>query len=145
IGREAESIIRVTEVWRDAAPSRAAGDLDVVAPGAAARCLALARGRAGRVVRGRVLVVALVVPVGAPLVNVLADVVKAVTVGRGCCDRLGTFAPPLGIGWARGGGIIAPGEELLVQAAASREFPFGFSRQPEFHPPPTRELHAELD
>src|SRR5205085_5175385 len=74
---DAEAVVAVLKLRRDAAAGGDAGDLDLVSPRAAARRLALSRRRPLRVTFGRAGVVLLVVPIGAPFVYVLGDVVEA--------------------------------------------------------------------
>lgn len=70
-----------------------------------------------------------VVPIAAPFVDIVADVVKAEGVGGVLCNPLGAFLPARGIVGERLRGGVTPGEGSLFEAASSREFPFRFSGQ----------------
>src|ERR1035441_5000817 len=76
----AEAVVGVAKFWWDAAARGAAGELDVVAPGAASRRAADAVRGALRVHGGRDGVPGRIVPIAAPLVNVLAHVEQAVAI-----------------------------------------------------------------
>src|ERR1019366_2348724 len=81
---------------------------------------------APRVHGGRRGVPARLVPIGAPLVNVLAQVEEAVPVRFAPADRFGTIPPTAGV---RGGQCVAPGVEALLEPAAGGEFPLRLGGQ----------------
>ena len=85
IAGQAEAVVGVVEVGRDAGAGGAAGDFDVMAPGSAAGGFALAysqaRFGAAGIAVGRGGVVVGIVPVAAPLVDVVADVVRPKVLG----------------------------------------------------------------
>src|SRR5215472_3040837 len=90
----AEAVVGVLEFWRDAGTRGTTRDFDVMAPGASAGRFALrlhgALVGALRVPLGRNGVVVRVVPVAAPFVEVVADVVKAECVRSVAGDRFGS-------------------------------------------------------
>ena len=102
----------------------------MVAPGASAggfaRRLQGALLGAARIALGRNGVVVRVVPVAAPFVDVVADIVEAEGVGGVAGNWLGAGLPARGVVGKRLRGIVAPGELFLLEAAAGGEFPFGF-------------------
>src|SRR6266851_4405383 len=71
---DAEPIIRVLKLRRNAGPRRHARHLNTMAPGAAPRSLARAALRPLRISIRRARVVAVVIPVGAPFMDVVAHV-----------------------------------------------------------------------
>src|SRR5205814_343180 len=77
---DAESIIRVLELRRNAGPRRRARNLNMMAPRAAPRSLARAALWPLRISFRRMRVVPVVVPVGAPFMDVVAHVVQPVSV-----------------------------------------------------------------
>src|SRR5258708_2974343 len=83
--RDSKAIVGILEFRRDARSGGAAGHFDLVAPGSAAGGLAhgLHRTllRAARVALRRKGVIIRVVPVAAPFVNVVANIVQAECVG----------------------------------------------------------------
>src|SRR5438128_11893456 len=85
----AEAVVRVVKVGRDAGASGAAGHLDVMAPGASAGRAALACFRARRIAVRRKSVVIGLVPITAPFMHVLADVMQAERIGRVLSHWLG--------------------------------------------------------
>src|SRR5580700_4692794 len=89
----AEAIVGVFEAWGDAAAGGASGDADVVAPGAAARRAAGACCRASRIFFWVGGIVVGFVPVGAPLVDVLAHFVEAVGIRIGALNGIGAVDP----------------------------------------------------
>ena len=133
ITRDAEAVVGVLEFWRDAGAGGAAGDFDVVAPGSTAggfaRGLHRALFGAARVAVGRNGVVVRVVPVAAPLVDVVANIVEAEGVGGVAGDGFGAGLPASGVVGERLRGIVAPGELLLFETAAGGVLPFGFGGQ----------------
>jgi hypothetical protein len=131
----AESVVGVLEIWRDAGAGGAASDFNVMAPRSSAGGFALrlhrALLRAARVALGRDCVVVGVVPVAAPLVNVVADIVKAERVRGVSGDRFRAGLPARGIVWHRLRRIVSPWKLLLFEAAAGGVFPFSFGRKAE--------------
>src|SRR5690349_12074471 len=91
--REAEAVIRVFEFWRDAGAGRGARHLNMVAPRPAARSLAAAALRALRIAVRRNGIVSGVIPVGTPFVDVVAQVVEAISVRRVKSNLLGAILP----------------------------------------------------
>src|SRR5688572_30618627 len=81
--------------------------------------------RPARVVRRRHGVIVRLVPVAAPLVDVLTDVVDTVPVGRACSPHRRP-ANPAGVIMAP---VIAPGIERTSHPSTRGTFPFGFCRQ----------------
>src|SRR5438067_7240310 len=82
-----KSVVRVPKLRRDARACGAAAELHLMTPRAAAGYAAQAGvGTAGISLR-RCVVVLRRVPVAAPLVNVLADVVKTIRVRSAAADR----------------------------------------------------------
>src|SRR3954462_9822126 len=80
---EAESVVAVAHAGWDRGARRAPANLDLMAPGAAPGGAPDAGGRAPGVVHGRDLVVAGVVPVRAPFVDVLPEPQEAERMERG--------------------------------------------------------------
>ena len=89
--RHAESIIGVMKFRRNAGAGSAPAGLDVMPPGAAARCPPFAAVRPRWVAFGRFGVIARMIPIAAPLVHVLTDIVEAERVGRILRYPLGAF------------------------------------------------------
>ena len=112
---------RATLMWWRQEPPRE--DLRGGFVGTLLRALRIAVGRDGVVVR--------VVPVAAPFVDVVADVVKAERVGCVACDGLGTGLPARRVVGKRLRRVVSPGELLLFEASAGGAFPFGFGGQAE--------------
>ena len=81
----------------------------------------VALGRDGVVIR--------VIPVVAPFVDVVADVVETERAGGVAGDWLGSGLPTRGVVGERLRRGIAPWKIVLFEAAASRVFPFGFRWQ----------------
>ena len=95
--RDSESIVGILELRGNAGARGDAAYFDVVAPGAASRGLANPmRGTLGISLRG-MLIVGRVVPIGAPFVDVVAHVVKAVGAWRIQGDRFRAILPALAI------------------------------------------------
>src|ERR1700745_3832745 len=94
-------------MWWNTGARGAARDLDVVAPRASAGGSACATFRTAWVAIWGDCVVVRVVPVGAPLMHVGADVEKAEGVGRGLANRFGSGLPaaPANLRRLRGGGL----------------------------------------
>jgi len=84
-----------------------------------------------RIALGRGSVIIRVVPVAAPFVNIVANVIKAERVGSVLSDWLGASLPACGVVWKRLRRIIAPGKLFLFEAAAGGTFPFGFGGKAE--------------
>src|ERR1039458_6124161 len=120
--RRAEAVVGVAKFWWDAAARGAAGELDVVAPGAASRRAAEAVLRTARILRGRGGVVRGSVPIATPLVHVLAHVEQAVAIRLAEADGFGAVMPTAG-GNRRHGG--APRIETLGKNAARGGIPPG--------------------
>src|SRR5262245_45216113 len=74
---DAEAVVGVESLGRDAAARAAAGDADAVPPRTAARATACAVAGPGRILERRAAVVRGVVPIAAPLVHEVAHVVEA--------------------------------------------------------------------
>lgn len=121
-----KAIVAVLELGRDAAASRDASDLDLMpprpAPGSAprSRCWTL------RIARRRIQIVMLVIPIRAPLVNILRDVVKPKAVRRALPDSLGSIQPKLRVIRLKQRSFVAPGVQLAFESATRRSFPLGF-------------------
>src|SRR5438874_12282110 len=79
---DAEAVIGILECRRDARSRRAPGYLDVVPPRSATRCAAAALLRPLWVPLRAALVIMRVVPVRAPLVNIIAHIEQPVRVRR---------------------------------------------------------------
>src|SRR5215469_15664413 len=90
---QAKAVIGVFELGRDAGARRRTRHLDVVAPGTSAGGAALAARRPLRVALGRNGVVAGVVPIGAPFVDIVAEIVEAVRIRGVDADRLRPVLP----------------------------------------------------
>ena len=101
ITRYSETVVGVLEFWGDAGAGAAAGYFDVVAPGASAGGFAWRLHRAlfgaARITFRRDGVVVGIVPVAAPFVDVVANVVETEGVGGVTCYRLGTGLPAGGV------------------------------------------------
>src|SRR5882672_2325099 len=82
--------------------------------------------RAARIALRRDGVVVRIVPVAAPLVNVVANVVEAEGVGDVARDGLGSGLPASGVIRERLRRSVAPGEIVLLEIAAGGALPFGF-------------------
>src|SRR5882762_1952901 len=95
ITRHAESVVGVAKIGWDAGAGRAPACLDVMAPGPAAGRASIAALRSLRVAFRGFGVVVHLKPIAAPLVHVLADIVKAKRVRSVLCHRLGAFLPTL--------------------------------------------------
>jgi len=128
--RQAEAVVGVVEVGRDAGAGGAAGDFDVMAPTSAAGGFARRASRAdfgagGIAIEGSGVVIR-IVPVAAPLVDVVAHVIEAEIVGGVAGDRLGSGLPSRGVIGERLRWLVAPGEFVLVEMAAGGALPLGF-------------------
>jgi hypothetical protein len=83
----AKAVVGVLKLRRDAAARRASRDLDVMAPGSAARRFARGLVLTARIALRRTRVVSGIVAVGTPFVDVLAHGIEAKSVGRRGIDR----------------------------------------------------------
>src|SRR2546423_12617763 len=92
--RDSETVIRVLELRRNAGTRRRARDLNMMPPGAAPRSLAGAPLWPQRISFRRAPVVAVVVPIRAPFMDVVAEVVEPVSVRRIQTHRLRSQLPP---------------------------------------------------
>src|SRR5579863_9497409 len=117
------------EFGRDAGAGRAARNFHVMPPRSSARSLALATLGAARIALRRTRVVIRIVPVFAPLVDIVTNVVKAESVGRIVRDRFWAGLPARRIVRKRLRWFVAPGELFLFEAAARCALPFGFCWQ----------------
>src|ERR1700740_1507009 len=119
IAREAEPVGGVVEVGRDAGAGGAAGNFDVMTPRSPTGGFAFAdRGRkfgAAWIALRRSSVVVGIVPVAAPLVNVVADVIEAEGVGGVAGDGLGAGLPAGGVVGERLRRSVAPGKIVLFK------------------------------
>src|SRR5579864_1615168 len=129
----AEPVVGILKFRRNAGTGRAARDLDVVSPRTSAgsfarrqhrtlfRTLRIALGRTGVAVR--------VVPVAAPLMHVVADVVEAEAIWHIAAHSLRPVLPPDRIVGQRLRRIVSPGKLLLLKTAAGSALPLGLCRQ----------------
>src|SRR5258708_7623765 len=127
--RDSETIVRVLKLRWDARTRRRARHLNMMPPRAAPRSPAAAALRPERILLRRAPVVAVVVPVGAPFMDVVAEIVKPVSIRRIQPHRLWSQLPPLRIIGNHLRRRIAPRVKQPLRASASRTFPFGFARQ----------------
>ena len=101
-------------------------------PGAAAGSAPHAGGRPLRIALGRPCIVVLVEPVGAPLVDVLADVINAERVRRSLADAHWTrnlARPAVNVLRPLLRRLIAPRVTRVFAAPSRRPLPFGFGGQ----------------
>src|SRR5437867_2456832 len=98
-------------------------------PGTAARGAPAAARRPWRIPFGRARVVALVVPVGAPFMNVVAQIVEPIGVRRIQAHRFRPVLPPLVVIGKCPRRRISPWIRQTLRAAARRAFPFCFNGQ----------------
>src|SRR5579862_3469223 len=130
-----ESVVGVLEFWRDAGAGRAAGYFNVVSPGASARGFAgwLHRALLGtlRVAFWRDRIVIRVVPIAAPFVQVVADVIQAERVRSVLRDSFWSGLPAGRVVWEGLRRIVSPGKLFLLEASAGGAFPFRFGGQTE--------------
>jgi len=129
VAGEAETVIGVLKIGRDAGAGGAARDFRCVAPGTSARGAPGTFRRPLRIAVGGGGVVAGVEPVGAPFVDVCADVEEAESVLLCVSHGFGSLLPSRGIVCERLERGIAPGIEFLVKTSARGAFPFGFGGQ----------------
>ena len=127
--RDSETVVGVFELWRNTRTRRSAGNLYVVPPGATSRGSAASVGRPLRVSFGRVTVVASVVPVDTPLMYVVTQIVKPVSVGRIETYWLGPALPTPGVIGKVLGRCISPRVDSVLGTAASCALPLSFARQ----------------
>src|SRR5215472_5104242 len=135
ITRHSKPIVGILKFRWDARSSRAAGDFQVMSPRAPARGFA---GRLHRTVLGSLWiplwrdgVVIGVIPVAAPLVHVVTNVVQAEGVGRVLRDGLRPVLPARSVMRQQLRRIISPGKLLLLLHSAHRALPLGFGWKPE--------------
>src|ERR1700722_3249657 len=98
----------------------------MMTPRPAARGFPLALVRAARIALGRRCIVGRVIPIAAPLVNVIANVIEAEGVGRVLGYRLGAVLPSTRVTWKRLRRLVAPGKIFLFETAARSPLPFRF-------------------
>jgi hypothetical protein len=112
IAGDAESVIGVAKIRRDAGAGSAAGNFDVVPPGTTTGGSTLTSFRTAGISLWRTGEVRRRIPVATPLVHVLANVVKPKSVRTLLSDRLWTVDPALGIVRPRKRRLIPPRIEL---------------------------------
>lgn len=125
----AEAVVCIFKFWRNAGSSSGACHLNLMAPGAAARCFAIAGLRAARISLRRIRVISGLVPVGAPLMHVVTEIVESIRIRWVKAHLLRPIFPSRGIIGNLIRRRISPGIQCVVHAAASCAFPFGFRRQ----------------
>src|ERR1700756_5901977 len=135
ITRDPKPVICILELRRDAGPGGAASHLDVMTPRTSAGGLARGFQRTlfwtVRIALGRGCVVIGIVPVAAPFVDVIANVVEPECVWGILRDQLGPGLPTHGIVGQRLGRIVAPRKLLLLQPSAGGKLPLCFGGKPE--------------
>src|SRR5258708_9399939 len=129
IAGDAEAVIGVLEFGRHAGTGGAARDLDLMAPGTSAGGLALAELEAAWIALGRHRIIVGIVPVAAPLVDIVANIVEAEKVGGVTGDWLWAVLPASGIIGTRLRRLVAPGELFLFFVASGGALPLGFGGQ----------------
>src|SRR5580693_7253660 len=97
VRRYPESVVCILELWRNAGAGSATSDFDVVTPGTSARSAALAAVGTSRIALNRGHVIIVPIPITAPFMHILADVVESERIGQGPPDRFGTSLPALAI------------------------------------------------
>src|ERR1700722_2882218 len=125
----AKAVICIPELWRDAGARRAALHLHVMPPRSSARGLALAALGAKRIAFRRTRVVIRIVPVAAPLVEIVTNVVEAKGVSSVARNPLRASPPTCRVVGKRLRRFVAPWKAFLFKAAACRTLPFGLCRQ----------------
>lgn len=100
-----------------------------MAPRAAARGFAQAALGPARIAVGRNGIVIRVVPVAAPLMHIVADVVKAEGIGDVMSHGLGAVLPALSVVRERLRRVFSPGKLLLLDAAPGGSLPLGLGRK----------------
>src|SRR5262245_33076974 len=78
----AEAIVCICEVWRQAAARSATAHLYSMAPSPSARCSSRRDLQIHRIAMGRPAIIVWIVPIQAPLVNVVAQVIKSQAIRR---------------------------------------------------------------
>src|SRR4029077_5562533 len=126
---ETEAVIGVLKIGRDAGAGGAARHLCRMAPGTSARGAPCPFRRTLRIAIGGDGVVAGIEPVGAPFVDIRADVEKAESVLLCAAHGFGSLLPSRGIICQRFERGVAPGIDLLLEPPARGAFPFGFGGQ----------------
>src|SRR5215470_16493519 len=106
--RDSETVVGVFELWRNTRSRRSACNFDVVAPGATSRGPAASLGGPLRISVGRTAIVAGVVPVAAPFMHIVAQIVEPESAGRVQTDRLRTALPTPGVIGKQLGRLISP-------------------------------------
>src|SRR5271155_1649396 len=96
-GGDAKAVIAILKFRRDAGAGGAARDFHVMAPRSAARGFALAVVGSAWIVVGRDDVVVGIVPIAAPLMDVVANVVESEGVGGVAGDGFGSGLPARGV------------------------------------------------
>src|SRR5579863_3960702 len=125
----AKAVVGVLEFRRDTGTRRAAGDFHVMPPRPSTRRFALPASWAARIPLGRTRVIIRIVPVTAPFVDIVTNVVNAEGVGSVARDRLRASLPARCIVRKRLRWFVAPGELFLFEAATCCLLPFGFCWQ----------------
>src|SRR5438128_10724447 len=138
VARQPHPEVVIAEVRRQGGAVRDGAPRIGVPPGAAAADAPVAGGRPPRIARGRARVVALVEPVGAPLVAHASEIREPVRVPRRLADARRPVERAVGL-------RVAPGIARALEAAARRLLPLRLGRQPRPGltaqtpaPPPTR-------
>src|SRR5579864_9534470 len=126
---DAEAVVGVLELGRNARACSVAAYLDMVAPGTSSRSAPFPVHGALRVPLWRVPVVIRVVPVRAPFVNVVAYVVKSVGIWCVQAYWFRTILPALGIIGKRLGRRISPRISRSFHSPTGGAFPLGLGRQ----------------
>src|SRR5271155_1869243 len=88
-----KAVIRILELGRDAGAGRAARNFHMMPPRSSARCLALAVHGTARIALRRTRIIIRIVPVAAPLVDVVTNVVKAKRIRGVACNPLRAVLP----------------------------------------------------
>src|ERR1700756_3964394 len=120
---DADAVISVFKFRWNAGACGATGCFDVVAPGASTGGAALAAFRALRVAFWGDAVIVRLIPVAAPLVDVIANVVKTEAVRRETAHWLGAIFPSLPIVRQRLWRFVGPGGEGAFCSPAGSAFP----------------------
>ena len=102
--------------------------------GRLARRLHRALFRSAGIAFGSDCIVIRIVPVAAPFVDVVADVVQAESAGRVLRDRLRTVLPTTGVIGKRLWWFVSPRELLLFEASPGGAFPLCLGRKAELVP-----------
>src|ERR1700678_440924 len=123
-----KAVICILEFWRDARARRAARHFHMMPPRSSARGLALAARRAAWIALGRSRVVIRIVPVATPLVEIVADIVKAKCVGGVAGNLRRGRLPARRVVGKLLRRFVTPGKVFLFKAAARGTLPFGLGR-----------------